>query len=120
MTQPSGQGWDENGPERLYVITGGRSGSSAPTELDLVTLIVARSGPRPGMQPEQAAIVRISHRPLSVAEISAHLGLPVSVVTVLLSDLLAEQRVIARPPVPPARLPDIALIEAVIDGLQKL
>lgn len=113
-------GWDEDGPERLYVITGGRSGASASATLDLVTLIVAKSGPRPGMQPEQAAIIRICHRPLSVAEISAHLGLPVSVVTVLLSDLIAEKRVLTRPPVPPAKLPDIALIEAVIDGLQKL
>ncbi|WP_327355991.1 DUF742 domain-containing protein [Streptomyces sp. NBC_01304] len=120
MTQPPGQEWDEGGPERLYVITGGRSGSSAPTALDLVTLIVAKSGPRPGMQPERAAIMRICQRPLSVAEISAHLGLPVSVVTVLLSDLLAEQKVISRPPVAPAKLPDISLIEAVIDGLQKL
>ncbi|MFC7305498.1 DUF742 domain-containing protein [Streptomyces monticola] len=112
--------WDDGGPERLYVITGGRSGSSARTTLDLVTLIVAKSGPGPGMPPEQAAIVSLCHRPLSVAEISAHLSLPVSVVTVLVGDLLNDRRVISRPPVPPAKLPDIALIEAVIDGLQKL
>jgi hypothetical protein len=115
-----GRDWEESSPERLYVITGGRSGSSAPTALDLVTLIVARSGPRPGMQPEHAAIIRLCQAPLSVAEISAYLRLPVSVVTVLLSDLLADQRVLARAPVPPAQLPDRALIEAVIDGLQKL
>ncbi|MFK4222745.1 DUF742 domain-containing protein [Streptomyces sp. NPDC019890] len=119
MSDPGGD-WEDNSPERLYVITGGRSGSSAPTTLDLVTLIVAKSGPRPGMQPEHAAIVRLCHSPLSVAEISAYLSLPVSVVTVLLSDLLAEGRVVARAPVPPAQLPDRALIEAVIDGLQKL
>lgn len=116
----AGGGWEETSPERLYVITGGRSGSSAPTALDLVTLIVARSGPKPGMQPEHAAIIRLCHAPLSVAEISAYLGLPVSVVTVLLSDLLAEDKVLARAPVRAARLPDRALIEAVIDGLQKL
>ena len=119
MSDPGGD-WDDSSPERLYVITGGRSGSSAPTTLDLVTLVVARSGPRPGMQPEHAAIVRLCNSPLSVAEISAYLSLPVSVVTVLLSDLLAEGRVAARAPVPPAQLPDRALIEAVIDGLQKL
>ncbi|MEU0397819.1 DUF742 domain-containing protein [Streptomyces sp. NPDC006208] len=116
----AGGGWEESSPERLYVITGGRSGSSTPSALDLVTLIVARSGPKPGMQPEHAAIIRICQAPLSVAEISAYLSLPVSVVTVLLSDLLAEDRVLARAPVQPALLPDRALIEAVIDGLQKL
>ena len=91
-----------------------------PATLDLVTLIVARSGPRPGMQPEHAAILRLCHVPLSVAEISAYLRLPVSVVTVLLGDLLAEDRVEARAPGPAAQLPDRALIEAVIHGLQKL
>ncbi|MEU9010916.1 DUF742 domain-containing protein [Streptomyces sp. NPDC048479] len=119
MSNPGGD-WEESSPERLYVITGGRSGSSAPTTLDLVTLIVARSGPRPGVQPEHAAIIRLCQAPLSVAELSAYLSLPVSVVTVLLSDLLADNQVIARAPVQAAQLPDRALIEAVIDGLQKL
>ncbi|MFE7772900.1 DUF742 domain-containing protein [Streptomyces sp. NPDC057445] len=120
MSDPGAGDWDEASPERLYVITGGRSGASAPDHLDLVTLIVARSGPKPGMQPEHAAIVRICQAPLSVAEISAYLSLPVSVVNVLLGDLIADSRVVARAPVPPARLPDRALIEAVIDGLQRL
>jgi hypothetical protein len=114
-----GRGWDEESPERLYVITGGRSGSGQ-NPLDLVTLIVARSGPTPGMPPEQAAILRICQAPLSVAEISAYTALPMSAVTVLLGDLLAENRVLARPPIPPVRLPDQALIKAVIDGLEKL
>ncbi|GAA3371636.1 DUF742 domain-containing protein [Streptomyces sannanensis] len=121
MTDP---GWHEGTPERLYVITGGRSGPSAldgkVRSLDLVTLIVARSGTGPGMQPEHAAIIKLCHAPLSVAEISAYLSLPVSVVTVLLGDLLAEDKVLARAPVPPAQLPSPALIEAVIDGLRKL
>ncbi|MFF8290629.1 DUF742 domain-containing protein [Streptomyces sp. NPDC016309] len=112
--------WEDGSPERLYVITGGRSGSLGSAPLDLVTLIVARSGPRPGMQPEHTAIMRMCQAPLSVAEISAYLLLPVSVVTVLVGDLLADGHVLAREPVAPARLPDLALIEAVIDGLQKL
>ncbi|MCF6525380.1 DUF742 domain-containing protein [Streptomyces sp. JJ36] len=117
MTRHQGE-WDEGSPERLYVITGGRSDSAENAGIDLVTLIVARTEPRVGMQPEHAAILRVCASPLSVAEISAYLGLPVSVITVLLADLLAEERVEARAPAP--SLPDLALIEAVIDGLQKL
>ncbi|MFI1093898.1 DUF742 domain-containing protein [Streptomyces sp. NPDC020917] len=115
----SGRGWEDASLERLYVITGGRSGSSTSTPLRLVTLVVACSGPRPGMQPESVEILRVCQAPLSVAEISAYTGLPVSVVTVLLSDLLADNHVMARAPVPSAQLPDRALIEAVIDGLNK-
>jgi hypothetical protein len=113
------RGWEDASLERLYVITGGRSGSSTSTPLRLVTLIVASSGPKPGMQPELVEILRMCRTPLSVAEISAYTGLPVSVVTVLLSDLVTENHVMARAPVPPAQLPDRALIEAVIDGLNK-
>jgi hypothetical protein len=114
----SGRDWAQGGPERLYVITGGRTGSEEQAELDLVTLIVALEESQPGMQPEHAAILRVCRSPLSVAEISAHLALPASVVGVLLTDLLTDGRVEARAPV--SKLPDIALIEAVIDGLQKL
>lgn len=113
-------GWDEETPERLYVITGGRSGTAGPDTLDLVTLIVSKSKPKPGMQPEHADIIRLCHAPLSVAEISAYMHLPASVVTVLLGDLLSGDKVVARAPVARAQLPDRALIEAVIHGLQKL
>lgn len=114
-----GQEWaDEETPERLYVITRGRIDSPEATGLDLVTLIIARVRPKVGMQPEHTAILRMCDAPLSVAEISAYLRLPVSVTSVLLADLLDEEQVQARNPAP--ALPDIALIEAVIDGLSKL
>ncbi|MFG2194232.1 DUF742 domain-containing protein [Streptomyces sp. NPDC048639] len=114
------QGWERDSPERLYVITGGRSDASegAGAELDLVTLIVARTEPKVGMQPEHTSILQVTNSPLSVAEISAYLGLPVSVITVLLADLLSEEQVEAREPA--SSLPDVALIEAVIHGLRNL
>lgn len=109
---------DEGSPERLYVITGGRVDSTEHAGLDLVTLIVSRDEPKMGMQPELASILRICRSPLSLAEISAYLLLPPSLISVLLTDLLADGRVEAR--TPDRSLPDIALIEAVIHGLQKL
>lgn len=115
-----GRVWDEGCPERLYVITRGRSGPQGDTALDLVTMIVSHSEPRPEMQPEHTAILRLCRFPLSVAELTAYLDLPFSAVAVLLADLLAEDRVQAQAPVRMAHLPDIALIEAVIHGLQKL
>ncbi len=116
----SDQIWDAADPERLYVITRGRSGASETEVIDLVTLIVSQVGPTPGMQPEHSAILRMCQSPLSVAEISAYLHLPVSVVTVLVTDLLADSRVEARALVARAQLPEPSLIEAVMHGLQKL
>jgi hypothetical protein len=111
---------DEARPERIYVITGGRSGPSPQARLDLVTLIVARAEAGPGMAPEHAAILRMCRCPLSAAEISAYLRLPFSATAVLVADLLAYGLVEERKPVKVAALPDQALLEAVIRGLQRL
>ncbi|WP_240139344.1 DUF742 domain-containing protein [Streptomyces sp. MUM 178J] len=113
--------WEEGGPERLYVITSGRSVAAEDGPLDVVTLIVTKKDvPGSGMQPEHAAIIHICDYPLSVAEISAYLHLPVSAVTVLLADLLESGHVEARAPIPAASLPDVELLEAVMHGLQNL
>ncbi|MEU1042064.1 DUF742 domain-containing protein [Streptomyces sp. NPDC005551] len=118
--EPPRTGQDDRIPERLYVLTGGgEGGERAP--LDLVTLVVANVGaPPPNSQPEQSALLRLCAAPLSVAEISAYLNLPFSVVTVLLTELLAAELVQARAPIVRSALPDRSLLEAVMHGLQKL
>ncbi|MEV5508462.1 DUF742 domain-containing protein [Streptomyces orinoci] len=113
--------WDPGNPDRLYIVTKGCEDSNkAMVRLDLVTLIVARTETDPGLQPEHGTIVRMCDYPLSVAEISAYLTLPVSTVTVLLTDLLTRGLVEARPPARVAALPDVCLLEAVMHGLQNL
>jgi hypothetical protein len=112
--------WEQGGPERLYVITGGRGTAGRRADLDLVTLVVARSAARPEMQPEHAAILRMCTYPLSMAEISAYLKLPFSVVAVLVTDLIADQQVEVRATVYAAGIPDPELLKAVMYGLQKL
>lgn len=114
--EPAQQG-ERKIPERLYVLTGG-DGDRA--ELDLVTLIVARADAPQSATPEQAALIRLCIAPLSVAELSAYLSLPYSVVTVLLTELLTAELVQARAPIVRQALPDRSLLEAVMHGLQKL
>jgi len=108
---------DEKAPERLYVVAG-RDGGRA--DLDLVTLIVARSDPSPSSTPEQTTMLRLCAAPLSVAELSAYLSLPFSVVTVLLTEMLTAKLVQARAPIVRQALPDRSLLEAVMHGLQRL
>ncbi|MEU3290968.1 DUF742 domain-containing protein [Streptomyces longwoodensis] len=103
-------------PERLFVISG--DGERVP--LDLVTLIVARAEAPSSATPEQTAVLRMCVAPLSVAEISAYLRLPFSVVTVLITDLLAAQLVQTRAPIVRQKIPDRSLLEAVMHGLQRL
>jgi hypothetical protein len=110
-------------PDRLYVITSGRS-SGADDSLDAVTLIVAESAPVPGMQSEHADILRLCVNPMAVVEIAAHLRLPVTVARILLTDLIDTGRVTARHPAPapspahPLASPDV--LEKVLVALHKL
>ncbi|MEU5523624.1 DUF742 domain-containing protein [Streptomyces sp. NPDC093250] len=116
--EPAGKQGQGGNPERLYVVAG-PDGQRA--DIDLVTLIVARSpDPPPSATPEQAALLRLCAAPLSVAELSAYLSLPFSVVTVLLTEMLTAELVQARLPIVRKALPDRSLLEAVMHGLQRL
>lgn len=119
MTRPHQQ----EGPDRFYVITSGRSGG-ADASLDAVTLIVSESEPVPGMQSEHARILRLCRSPRAVVEVSAHLRLPVAIVRILLTDLIDTGRVTARHPRPapspasPLTSPDV--LEKVLVALHNL
>ncbi|MZF90661.1 DUF742 domain-containing protein [Streptomyces sp. SID5643] len=116
-TPQDGDGKPGN-PERMYVVAG-PDGERA--ELDLVTLIVARAtDPPPSASPEQAALLRLCAAPLSVAELSAYLHLPFSAMGVLLTELLTAELVQARAPIVRKARSDRSLLEAVMNGLQRL
>jgi predicted ArsR family transcriptional regulator len=117
---------DNEGPDRLYTVTRGRSQADEP-DLDLVTLIVSNADPVPGMQSEHARILRLCTSPAAVVEISADLGLPVGVVKILLSDLLRDGKITARHPRlsssggrAQTQLPDAAILKKVLVGLHNL
>jgi hypothetical protein len=113
---------DTGDPDRLYTLTGGRCRADDDT-FDLVTLIVSECEPTPGMQSEHVRILGLCRRPIAVVEIAAELGLPVTVVRILLGDLLATSRITARrPPVTrsAASQPDSVLLMEVLNGLRNL
>lgn len=114
-----GKEGEEKSPERLFILTGAADGGER-ADIDLVTLIVARADPPPTATPEQSALLRLCQAPLSVAELSAYLNLPFSVVTVLLTELLAAELVHVRAPIVTQARADRSLLEAVMHGLQRL
>lgn len=112
----------DDDPDRLYTVTGGRSRSESDV-FDLVTIVVSESAPAPGMQSEHAAILRICQSPTAVVEVASYLGLPVSIVRILLGDLHAEGRITARHPRTAAsvdQLPDPEILKQVLVGLRNL
>jgi DNA-binding transcriptional ArsR family regulator len=112
---------------RLYALTRGRVAAGGGG-LDVATVVTA--GPAPTgleeLSPEQSEILRLCARPVSVAEVAAHLGLPLSSARVLLSDLRAGGLLDAGPP-PGAGLsgraddePSEHLLGKVLTGLREL
>jgi hypothetical protein len=119
------EGWyDESaGPlVRPYTITNGRT-PTATAQLDLSTQVMALRAEREptGLSPEHLAVVRLSRAPVSIAEIAAHLHLPLGVVRVLCGDLIDRGLVITRSPTNrSAQRPDLDTLQAVLDGLINL
>ncbi|EHR48765.1 Protein of unknown function (DUF742) [Saccharomonospora marina XMU15] len=106
---------------RPYAVTGGRTRSDN-FGLDMMTLVVSMQPPSEAatLPTEYAKIVRLCQRPMSVAEVGAHVDLPLPVVKVLLSDLIEQNYVIFRRAAPPSEVPDQQVLQAVLDGIRKL
>lgn len=111
----------DGGLVRPYVVTGGRSAPSR-NHFDHLTLVIVRpEAPRSHLTAERRRVVELClPGALSVAEISAHLGLPVSVLCFPLADLMDSGHITTRAPIPPAKQLDPDLLKAVLHGLRAL
>jgi hypothetical protein len=105
----------------FYALTQGRTrpdGRDLPWE----TMVVATSegqASRPRLRFEQGRIVDLCRRPVSVAEIAAHLGVPLGVAAVLVSDLNAGGHLaVHRPSVSDSGRPRREILERLLHGLK--
>lgn len=108
---------------RPYAVTGGRTAPSSD-RMPVEALVQGMSEPDVGMTPERRQILELTATQyLSVAELSAHLRMPVGVVRVLVSDLADEQRVRVHGLTPssdynPAA--SLSVLESVLNGISSL
>lgn len=110
---------DDAGPLiRPYTINEGRT---RPTvHLDMLSLVVTTGRPSPEMEPEHVRVLEFCHTPISVTEVAAHIRLPLAVTKILIADLLDRRAMTTRVPYPLPGAEDRALLEALLDGLQRL
>lgn len=108
---------------RPYAITGGRT-SHSQHSFALITLVVTRTPHEVNhepLEPESAEILDLCRdRAVAVAEIAAHLDLPVSVVKVLCGDLLNATKILVQAPPSESDKPSVELIERVMDAIRRL
>ena len=121
MTSPNARPAPEPGRVRPYAMTGGRT---RPTHDDLAietpVSTISTAEQRPKLTVKQRAIGTLCHELLSIAEVSAHLHLPLGVVRVLVGDMADEQLVVVYRPAHTGDRPDLALLERVLDGLRTI
>ncbi|MEC3894993.1 MULTISPECIES: DUF742 domain-containing protein [Nocardiopsis] len=107
---------------RPYVIAQGRDHADS-VRLDMISVVIAAKRAEVdelALEPEQLRILELCRRPQSVAEVSAHLDIPVAVVKVLLSDLLNRGLALARAPYTAKSPVSRDVLQAVLDGIQRL
>ncbi|EWM19821.1 DUF742 domain-containing protein [Kutzneria sp. 744] len=113
----------EAGPlVRPFTMTGGRTTPATPM-LDITTQVVTvpAVGERINLTPEGQAIVEWCHHALPVAELAAHLDVPLTVVKVVISDLIERGYVVVRNPTKTAlQDPGADLLKRVLKGVRAL
>jgi len=121
MMSPDEQPVSDPRRVRPYAMTGGRT---RPThdDLEIETLVSTTSTGEqtPKLTVEQRAIAALCHDILSIAEVSAHLHLPLGVIRVLVGDMADEHLVMVHRPAHAGDRPDLALLKQVLDGLQTI
>jgi hypothetical protein len=111
-----------SGPGRLvrpYAITGGRARArNAHLAMEALVVCSAEGAVRSRLVLERRRIAEMSQTPVSVAEISALLEVPLGVARVLVGDMADEGLV--RVSSPRTGRPDIVLLERVLNGIRAL
>ena len=101
-----------------YAVTGGRT--KVDVEIPFEALVRTTPRGKESMQLaafERRDILRLAESPIAVAELSAHLRLPIGAIRVLVGDLSVEGHVQTKAMTVKA---DTALLERVRDGLRRL
>jgi hypothetical protein len=105
---------------RLYALTGGRT---RPRHQLLVETLISVLHYDPQfsatLMPESRALYELARNMISIAELSAHLTIPLGVIRVLISDLAAQEMVFIHP-TGFAYQYDRIILERILDGLKKL
>lgn len=127
MTDFGDSDGDEGGGARFkprsYVYTRGRTRSNVDLPLEtLVRVTPQGQSAAPRLALERKKIVSLCTAPISIAEVSAHLSIPLGVARVLVGDMTEEGFLQSYKPqhAQNGERPDLKLLERVLDGLQAL
>ncbi len=109
---------------RPYAVVGGRTKTTDSIQLPVETLIESFGGhEQVGLTPERRRIIELTSSDyLSVAELSAHVHLPVGVIRILVTDLAEVGKIKIHAPTPATIDPasNLSVLESVLNGISAL
>ncbi|WP_211370188.1 DUF742 domain-containing protein [Nonomuraea turkmeniaca] len=107
---------------RLFGLTGGRARpqGEAFDLVAIVTTVGAGFHESSDLIPEHHAVLSLCRRPTPVADVAAHLRLPLNITRVILGDLRREGLVTIERPRPAAQTIDERIYREVLHGLRSL
>jgi len=118
---PEPEHWLDEAAGRLvrpYTVSNGRTRPS--THMELLSMVMATGlRPRDHLGPDHAAALGFCKRTTTVAEVAARLKLPAVVTKIVLSDLVHSGALTMRAPGPAADPSDTAILENILDALQR-
>jgi len=112
---------DESRSPRPYLLTGGRTHADVDGLVfeTLVERVEVSAGKR-GLRFEPAKVVDMCDDPISVAEISAHMSIPLGATMVLIGDLIASGHLISHRTINAASDAGVSLVTRIIAGVKQL
>jgi hypothetical protein len=122
-TDPAKDAIDSTLRVRPYALTGGRTRSHHELPIEAMVRSTLRGlSLASRLSLERKRIVTMCTVPLAIAEISAHLHIPLGVARVLVGDMTGEGLLETNqaPLTRAGNRPDVKLLERVLDGLQAL
>ncbi len=106
---------------RPYTVTRGRTDTDVELTIETMIRLTSPGAGHGITSSELAQIASLCAEPQSIAELSAHLHLPLQVVKILVGDLVTSGVVTTHKGSEQGDgRPDLALLERVLDGLQSL
>ncbi len=110
---------DANDFVRPFLVTGGRTKSSVEG-LQFETMVQATKSNGSDLRFEPARVFGLCQNAIAIAEISAHLEIPIATVKVVLGDLIDSGHVEVNRTIDATDSDDIQLISRLIEGVRRL
>ena len=109
---------DDDPTTRPYVVTGGNTRPQGSVAIE--TLVETIEAEAAGLRFEKGRVVELASSPLSVAELSAHLKMPIGTTMVLVGELIGAGQLRSHQTLSGSDLTDLNIMTRIINRVREL